>query len=383
VNMVLDLMTTFVDLSVLRVLRVCRVLRAFRVLRGLRVVRDLRFLTASIISSMCSLVWGIGLLMLVLFMFAMFVMQTLVAFGDSGTALGIEVKTNYGTVADSMTTLFMAVSGGKDWDDLLMPLRAVSDMYLGFFIVYICVVLFGVMNVITAVFCENASQIAHVDKDLVIQDEIARQTEERRQIKEFFNFYDDDSDGSMTATELDNIINTQERAAMLGLLSIDAAEARCLFCMMDTENSGKVNIADYVDGILRLKGPAKGCDVALLLYEHKRLVVRFASFLCYTNECFEALFSALDVDESNGGMEHFMDEAFIREHERALKSEINNGFVTQLGYGSAKYTAIHKHHSNHIAAIRDRAMSQVIDRWWSIKGNSQQSDDNVAPLRSA
>lgn len=363
-NMVTDLVMTFVDLSILRILRVFRALRAFRALRGLRAIRELRFLIASIISSMCSLMWGLGLLFFALFIFATFVMQTLIIYADNNTVeLSQGVKESYGTVQQSIYTLFMGISGGKDWDDLLTPLRDVSHVYQFMFLLYICVMLFGIMNVITAVFCENASHIAQVDKELVIQDEMRRQHEEKKQIKEFFSFVDSNEDGTMSAAELDSIINTRERSAMLGLLSIDAAEARCLFSMMDTDNTGTVEIDAYVDAILRLKGPAKGCDVAQLLYEHKRLLIRFASFLCYANECFESIFVALKVPEKAGEIAHFLDPDFIREHERASKYEINNGFVRQLGFGSAKSIQIGASKlENPAPAIRQAAKANVIER---------------------
>jgi len=63
------------------------------------------------------------------------------------------------------------------------------------------------------------------------------------------------------------------------------------------EDTGDVNIQEFVHGMMRLKGAAKGVDVATLLYEHKRVVKKLDSFTVSVKECFEDVLSVLMPEE--------------------------------------------------------------------------------------
>eukprot|EP00971_Amphidinium_carterae_P279821 5554582-Amphidinium_carterae.1 len=62
----------------------------------------------------------------------------------------------YGTLGSSLLTLFMSISGGADWLDLVQPLMQFSKAYVLIYVLFVSFVVFGAMNVLTAIFVESA-----------------------------------------------------------------------------------------------------------------------------------------------------------------------------------------------------------------------------------
>merc|ERR1719433_1732829 len=107
-----------------------------------------------------------------------------------------------------MVSLFMAISGGMDWKDMAVPVTDYSDWYIGIFIVYISFVIFGVLNILTAIFVESSRRIANVDRDLVVQEHMMN---EKRTIKTLRRmFHSACEDGMITKEELERQLDNQE-----------------------------------------------------------------------------------------------------------------------------------------------------------------------------
>ena len=58
---------------------------------------------------------------------------------------------------------------------------------------------------------------------------------------------------------------------LLLLLELDTSDAWTLFKLMDTSGNGDLDASEFVEGCMRLKGPARSIDVAIMMQEHKRV----------------------------------------------------------------------------------------------------------------
>eukprot|EP00438_Fugacium_kawagutii_P008555 Skav206242 [mRNA] locus=scaffold1425:93300:97567:- [translate_table: standard] len=137
-------------LRFMRPIRLARALRGVRVMRLFRYVGALRTLLLSIMSSIASLFWTIILLVLLFYSFGVLLTQlvsdycrdqAIMETGDlnaSPECSSIIYGKYWRSVPEAMLTLFMAISGGIDWDDALVPLQEVSP-----------VAVFTVVNVVT------------------------------------------------------------------------------------------------------------------------------------------------------------------------------------------------------------------------------------------
>ncbi|CAK9076284.1 Sodium channel protein type 11 subunit alpha (NaN) (Sensory neuron sodium channel 2) (Sodium channel protein type XI subunit alpha) (Voltage-gated sodium channel subunit alpha Nav1.9) [Durusdinium trenchii] len=149
-------------LRFMRPIRLARALRGVRVTRLFRYVGALRTLLLSIMSSIASLFWTIVLLLLLFYSFGVLLTQLVsdfcraeaIAATDNPNAIpdcsNFEHRRYWQSVPEAMLTLFMAISGGIDWDDALIPLRNLDDVAstaaVTALILYIVITVPGIRN---------------------------------------------------------------------------------------------------------------------------------------------------------------------------------------------------------------------------------------------
>lgn len=136
--------------SVLLSLRFARMLRFVRVLRLLRLFKGLWYLAEGIIASLSSLAWAWLLLIVMMYLPAIFVTQT---FGKSKDP-DPQLVAAFGSLPQSMYTLFKVMTM-ETWPDLARHAGKVSPGAEIFFVLYIFCTSFAVMNVVVAVIVQN------------------------------------------------------------------------------------------------------------------------------------------------------------------------------------------------------------------------------------
>lgn len=143
-------------LRTLRIVRITRLVKLARVARILRFVMALRTLTQSIIYTLKSLIWALVLMTLIVYVFGILFVQAVDDHRkDPMSAMSQEEKDaadNYfGNLWLSMLSLFMSITGGVSWEQLLVPLHAVSPFWVFVFLFYVSFTIFAVLNVVTGV----------------------------------------------------------------------------------------------------------------------------------------------------------------------------------------------------------------------------------------
>lgn len=283
------------NLKSIRVLRLLRIVRVVRVIRVIRFFREFRMMVLSILGSMRSLVWVVVLLMLTIYIFAIILTQAATGFraDEANPAEEREaLEEAYGALTVTMMTLYKAVSGGDDWGGLMDPLTVIHEGWSFLFVFYITFTVFAVLNVVTGVFVSSAMEAAAADRDNVIQEEMSRQNSYVNDIKRMFHEADKDRSGTVSASEFESHLNDNRVKAYFNALELDVTEARGLFRLLDLDESGHVDIDEFVVGCMRLKGQAKSIDVATLMYENKRMMSKWTSFMCYCDESFKVIMRA-------------------------------------------------------------------------------------------
>ena len=62
--------------------------------------------------------------------------------------------------------------------------------------------------------------------------------------------------------------------AFLSGLDIDITDARIVFTLLDVDGNGGLTVEEFVDGALKLKGPAKGIDMLSMMFDLVRYNLR-------------------------------------------------------------------------------------------------------------
>eukprot|EP00928_Gymnodinium_smaydae_P084913 TRINITY_DN681_c2_g2_i1.p1 TRINITY_DN681_c2_g2~~TRINITY_DN681_c2_g2_i1.p1 ORF type:complete len:676 (-),score=114.68 TRINITY_DN681_c2_g2_i1:94-2064(-) len=254
------------DMGALRVMRVLRLVRVMRLVRVLRLIGELRTMVLSIFGCLKALVWAMLLLFLVMYIVGIYltqvVLDTRLTVNESEGNVSEELVKRYGSLGDTILSLYQAVTGGDDWGNFLEPLRLEVSVYLvPFFMFYVSFALLCMLNVITGVFVDSALKEAKKDKDTYVMS----------QVRSLFSQNDVDGNGSISWEEFSMMCETKEMQELFQDMGAEVGEAKDIFRLIDSDESNSIDPDEFVSGFSRLRGPAKALDLQMLMRETCRL----------------------------------------------------------------------------------------------------------------
>jgi len=271
--------------------------------------RELRLLISGLLGSARSLLWSIVLLGMVVYLFGIFFEQGVLTYiSDGNKKEGAlprrdELLGYFGSIQVTMTTMFAVISGGEDWLTVMSPLAEMSGFYWVAFVVYIFLTTNGILHVIVGIFVESTMAASRNDKDLVISDELARKDSYMAQMNEVLKETDVDESGTISWEEFETKLQDPRVIAYFAALELDVGEARGLFDLLDVEETNEVPIDEFVVGCFRLKGGAKGIDLAALMYENKKMMKTIRGLKEFSEDRLNAL------DQRLASMTQFLPKA--------------------------------------------------------------------------
>merc|ERR1719392_94270 len=162
--------------------------------------------------------------------------------------------------------------------DIVRPMSEVSPWMTWVMLFVITVCTFGVLNVIIAVMVERTLTIAKENRDII--GGVLEKTEKEllKSMAEDFFALDEDGSGELDFEEFQKLIRTPTFSFKLRLLGIFEDEAESLFELMDQDDSGTVSPEEFIAGLQKLKGPAKGQDLVQLIGFAQRQCARASRF---------------------------------------------------------------------------------------------------------
>merc|ERR1719272_1555734 len=95
----------------------------------------------------------------------------------------------------------MATTGGDDWSNLCDSLHKTGEGYYLVFLLFVIILFFAVLNIVTGIFLQNAEKASQRDLSNVAREEEKRQAQDRRHLKLLFREMDENHSGSINATE--------------------------------------------------------------------------------------------------------------------------------------------------------------------------------------
>jgi len=255
------------NLAVLRAVRIFRLVRLIRLCRVLKHVRELRTLIVSIGTSLKALAWTLVLMLLLVYCASLVVTHLVFekrqeAF-ESGQDLELhELEDLFGDMGRTMLSLFESLFGGQDWDIFLRPLMTHITPWIALpWCSYIAFGMLAMLNTITGVFVENVLQCTKKNEEVYLVNNV----------RELFSTVPGGIHGKMDWRCFERLLNTSQMQDAIQAINLEDADARGLFKLLDADNSGLVCAEEFLAGCLRLRGPAKALDLAILHFELRKL----------------------------------------------------------------------------------------------------------------
>jgi len=168
------------------------------------------------------------------------------------------------------------VTGGDDWSgyaDLLFEI----DIFAGvLFCFYVAFTTFAVLNVVSGVFIGNAFKLIEDDTDHTIME----QTESRRKViedmKKVFRKADFDRSGKIGRAEFEEHINDPLVQAYFRQLGLEVDDVSVgMFDLLDFDNDNQLNMEEFVEGCLHVRGTASSLDVERCHFSLRKILTEF------------------------------------------------------------------------------------------------------------
>merc|ERR1712173_522560 len=93
---------------------------------------------------------------------------------------------------------------------------------------------------------------------------------------DLFHEIDTSNSGYISMDEFEKHVTDPRATAYFHSMKLDVTEARLLFKMLDYDQSGFIDIEEFLIGCEKLKGEAKSLDLAILQQEVRSLMQSFS-----------------------------------------------------------------------------------------------------------
>jgi len=252
----------YLDLSfvrVLRVLRLTRTLRMVRLVRAAAFFRTLRLMLLAIVTSSMPLIWAFVCVMGIIYVFGVVFQQgateyiSMAAMDD--TSVG-PLRVWFSSMPQTVLTLFMSVTGGVSWWEVISPLLEVHAVYGILFVCFISMMVLAALNIITGIFVNDALELTKADHDVMVQARVAQTAQNLIHLQNLFRSMDKDQSDTITLVEFQEGLRRESVRVEFSKVGIEVPDADAFFCLLDTDGSNQLEIDEFVMGCLRLRGTA-------------------------------------------------------------------------------------------------------------------------------
>mmetsp|Transcript_105612 Transcript_105612/g.251778 ORF Transcript_105612/g.251778 Transcript_105612/m.251778 type:complete len:747 (-) Transcript_105612:124-2364(-) len=284
-------------IRVMRVLRISRLIRVSRLAKLMLWLKALRTLIHSIFVTLKSLIWALVLLALIMYVFAIILAQAAIERlvlikdlpGDQWDAQDTTLKFFWGSLGDSVSTLFMSITGGISWQVAELPLTQLSVVWKVVFFLYMAFVMFAVLNVMTGVFCQSAIESAARDHDMVMQNVVQDKDAHMRKFRLLFQMLDLDDTGYITINELEERMEDVKVKTYFEALELNIDDVWTFFRLLDCDSGQEIDIEEFIFGCMRLRGNATALDLAKLMHSHAWIAKQQVEFMMFCEDKFAQL----------------------------------------------------------------------------------------------
>eukprot|EP00927_Polykrikos_kofoidii_P069801 TRINITY_DN6543_c0_g1_i1.p1 TRINITY_DN6543_c0_g1~~TRINITY_DN6543_c0_g1_i1.p1 ORF type:complete len:581 (-),score=73.69 TRINITY_DN6543_c0_g1_i1:70-1812(-) len=257
-------------IGVVRLLRVFRIFQLLRASGRFGIVKEIRILLVSVSRTARSLCSAFLILMMMEFCLGVFFTQSVtnvkLTFDDELPADMKRLDELFGSMPQSMLTLYQSISSGINWCELEGPLRSgISPLMTLVIIGYVSFSLMALMNVITSIFIGSAIRSAEEDQRRALV--LAMQS--------LLQQCDEDGSGTIDWVEFLLAVDSEESEQFFKEIDMEPDDALRLFKLLDVDNTGALESHELIQGCLKMQGPVKAINFAAFLHDFWQWTVKW------------------------------------------------------------------------------------------------------------
>jgi len=245
-------------LAMMRSLRLVRIFRILRTLRRNRTLRELHKLAMMMATCFRTLLWSFLLCFIVMTVWAMLMVELIhpsvkQMVETDGTFSDCQYcQRAMSSVMDANLLLFKTVIAGDSWGEIAVPVIQEHPATAFIFAGSLLSLVFGVLNLIVAVVVDTFAEARQNDVQSLAEEMEDEVEHDRQVLASIFQRIDKDGSGELTLAELvkgareDSIFHSRLR-----VMDIDEDDLQQLFYMIDHDNSGTVEVDEFIGPLSR------------------------------------------------------------------------------------------------------------------------------------
>lgn len=254
------------SLRFVSMLRFVRLLRLVRLVRLLRFFRELWLVASGLLQAVKTLLWVVMVLFVLCYISS--IISTLMIgknhknYNDYFKESKVwDHETYFRNMPIALLT-FLQIVTFDNWSEVIMRHAGKEQplMYV-FFILFVCLASFLVLNLMIGVVVERAVRSTAMDA----REQKRKRDKDRNlvfnQLKDIFESADVDHSGTLSLQEVEDAINKPEIYNKLRMIDFPVENPQEVFVLLDYDNTGELTIEEFIKGCLRMKGPAMSKDL--------------------------------------------------------------------------------------------------------------------------
>eukprot|EP00927_Polykrikos_kofoidii_P061812 TRINITY_DN5663_c0_g1_i2.p1 TRINITY_DN5663_c0_g1~~TRINITY_DN5663_c0_g1_i2.p1 ORF type:complete len:757 (+),score=126.69 TRINITY_DN5663_c0_g1_i2:26-2272(+) len=244
-----------------KVMRLMRLMRVLRIVRLFKFFKELSLLAQGILGALQAMTWAFLLIIIVLYISA--VLMTNLFGKDSKLT---SVKGHFGSIGASVFTLFTIMTL-EEWPEIVRNVMREQQFAFLLFVPFMMFMNFAMLNVMTAVVVEKVLSIANVEAAAEARREERNRSALLRKIKQLFKYMDGDNSAELELSEFREALKNPVVVQQFMELGIAKYEADDLFACLDLNGNCQLSVVEFVEGCLRVHGPAHSKHLLQVQYD--------------------------------------------------------------------------------------------------------------------
>jgi len=267
------------NVGFLRLLRLTKLAKVLRVFRTLKFFTELRLMIDCVLGSFMQIFWCLVMIVFVLYVFSLLIVQGIADFlltaGEENVSVKLqtELMDYFGSVGETIMTLFQSTTAGLDWREAFKVLREGGWFLAVVFLVYISIFTISVWNIVTSTFVEKAMKLAKPDLDSMLLEQSMRDLQDSEELEKLFKpyaFKNKDGEDEISLDDLQEAADEAEFLLYLSVRGIDVKNVKLFFYMLGSmREDNNIDLKSLVKACVRMKGFATSIDLQSVSFEAK------------------------------------------------------------------------------------------------------------------